>query len=57
MPSYDFQCPVCLDGKTVFASFDEDLNAPSCGPCSITMQRVWSSPAAIFKGTGWGKDA
>jgi predicted nucleic acid-binding Zn ribbon protein len=34
---------------------DGDVDAGNCMACGISMTRVWSDVAAVFKGTGWGK--
>ena len=55
-PIYEFKCPVCSTNAEVKAAVDESIVNPSCAYCLITMDRVWTSPPAHFKGTGWGKD-
>lgn len=55
-PIYEFKCPVCSTNAEVKAAVDESFVYPSCQYCLITMDRVWTSPPAHFKGKGWGKD-
>lgn len=54
MPTYDYKCTVCSSVKPVTASFDEEVQAPKCDTCLMSMARDWSAPGIIFKGTGWG---
>lgn len=56
MPKYDFKCQLCNGQSEVLRKFDEpDFNAsPMC--CGIPMQRDYTAPGVIFKGTGWGGD-
>lgn len=56
MPTYEFKCPVCSSMKPVTASFDEEVIAPKCDTCLLSMVRDYSSPAVIFRGRGWGGD-
>ena len=55
-PIYEFRCSVCSTIESVKASMDESIVYPSCKYCLVSMERVWTSPPAHFKGTGWGKD-
>ena len=55
MPSYLYRCDHC--GGEI--EFNHPINTPKgvlplC--CSDEMNRVFTAPAVILKGTGWGKD-
>jgi putative FmdB family regulatory protein len=54
MPKYEYRCDVCSVVLEIFREFS-DVTEIMC--CQKPMQRLWSSPAVHFKGTGWGKDA
>lgn len=56
MPTYEYKCPACSSMKPVTASFDDELIAPKCDTCLLSMVRDYSSPAVIFRGKGWGGD-
>jgi len=51
MPTYDFKCNACGITVEVFANVD-DQAAPKCD-CGEMMQKVYSAPGIVFKGTGW----
>ena len=52
MPIYEFRCGICGMSLTVDGSVHGETVAPLC--CGQLTDRVWSSPAVVFKGTGWG---
>jgi putative FmdB family regulatory protein len=55
MPTYDFKCNTCGITVEVVASVD-DQAAPKCD-CGEMMQKIYSAPGIVFKGTGWaGKE-
>ena len=54
MAIYEFKCAVCGVSASVNASMDSTVEAPKCTTDNIPMSRDFSSPAIIFKGTGWG---
>lgn len=55
MPAYDFRCPQCE--KTVEKIFAIYTNSTEwCEECEVPMEKQFSAPGVIFKGTGWGKD-
>jgi putative FmdB family regulatory protein len=56
MPAYDFRCTECEATATIAIRLTEDLTAPVCVNCSVSMVRVYGVAAVTFKGTGWGKD-
>ena len=49
MPNYDFKCTFC---STVVEL--QDPTPIMCTTCGNTMQRIWTSVAVKFNGTGWG---
>ena len=59
MPTYEFKCDKCGTMAIINRSIDADgdVDAGNCMACAIPMTRIWSDVAAVFKGTGWGKDA
>ena len=57
LPKYDFQCLKCKSLVELQASiYDPIEEQPKCSKCHELMVRIYSVPAAIFRGTGWGKD-
>lgn len=54
MPIYEFKCQICGASASITASMDSDLEAPKCDSDGVPMARDFSSPAIVFKGTGWG---
>lgn len=55
MPSYLYRCDQCgaeLEMNHPIHTHGEA--APLC--CSYPMNRVFSAPNIVFKGTGWGGD-
>jgi putative FmdB family regulatory protein len=55
MPSYLYRCDQCGGELEMSHSIPSNGDlSPLC--CSYPMIRVFSAPAIIFKGTGWGKD-
>lgn len=53
MPTYEFKCPKCL--VTVEQEFSVYSNASMwCQPCQTQMEKQFTAPGIIFKGTGWG---
>ena len=56
MALYDYKCPECHIIHTVEHSVHESPEI-SCKMCKTVMRKVYSSPAAVFPGGGWGKDA
>jgi putative FmdB family regulatory protein len=55
MPIYEFKCSVCGAGSSINASMDSDIEAPKCTTDGIPMTRDFSTPAIIFKGSGFYK--
>ena len=52
MPIYEYQCDGCADRFEIKQSMkDEPLTA--CPKCGKHVQRLISSPAIMFKGSGW----
>ena len=54
MPMYEYECISCSIRREVQQSV-HDTNEPLC--CGSTMRQVYGAVNAIFRGTGWGKDA
>jgi predicted nucleic acid-binding Zn ribbon protein len=54
MPMYEYECVAC-NIRCDFERSIHDVNVPMC--CGFTMRQVYGSIGAIFRGTGWGKDA
>lgn len=54
MAIYNFKCQMCNAQAEINIKITEDVIAPMC--CHIPMQRDYTAPGVIFKGTGWGKD-
>ena len=59
MATYEFKCDQCGTMAIINRAIDSDgdVDAGNCMVCAIPMTRIWSDVAAVFKGTGWGKDA
>ena len=56
MPSYLYRCDQCgVELEMNHPVKTHGDSAPLC--CSYPMNRVFSAPSIVFKGTGWGKDA
>lgn len=54
MPIYEFNCSKCELNTELQSNFKDEVKPPQCNKCGVEMRRVYSAPAAIFKGTGWG---
>ena len=53
MPLYEYQCDACGDRFEVIQKFS-DANVEQCRKCGKgPVQRLMSSPAIQFKGSGW----
>lgn len=55
MPAYQFRCPKCQQQKELIFSMTEKHRA-LCDPCKCLMEKVFTAPDIILKGTGWGKN-
>jgi putative FmdB family regulatory protein len=51
VPLYEYQCPTCGRFEVIRKFSDEPLLA--CPTCGQAVQKLLSSPAFQFKGTGW----
>ena len=53
MPLYEYECGACGHRFEIIQKFSDGPPeaCPSCGKGPL--QRLWSSPAIQFKGTGW----
>lgn len=56
MPVYEFGCSQCGHVTALQCSITDTKPAPKCMKCDVLMRRTYDAPAAIFRGTGWGKD-
>ena len=52
MPIYEYQCDDCADKFEVKQSMKDDP-LTACPRCGKRVQRLISSPAIMFKGSGW----
>ena len=52
MPIYEYQCEACADRFEVKQSMKDDP-LTTCPQCGKRLQRLISSPAIMFKGSGW----
>ncbi|MBI3807440.1 MAG: zinc ribbon domain-containing protein [Nitrospirae bacterium] len=52
MPIYEYQCESCTDKFEVKQSMKDDP-LTACPRCGKRVQRLISSPAIMFKGSGW----
>jgi putative FmdB family regulatory protein len=52
MPLYEYQCDVCENRFEVIQKFS-DAPIQACPNCGGAVQKLLSSPAIQFKGTGW----
>ncbi len=54
MPVYDYACTQC--GRTVEVTHGVHAHGPSvCEVCGGQMRKLLSTPAIVFKGSGWAK--
>ena len=54
MAWYRYECISCSVFFDIQRSI-HDVTEPLC--CGVTARRVYNNVGAIFRGTGWGKDA
>lgn len=52
MPVYDYKCNAC--NSIVEMKMVVDHTPPVCNQCSGVMSKVWTPPAVILRGGGWG---
>ena len=52
MPLYEYQCDACAHRFEQIQRFSDPL-VTSCPKCEGSVQKLVSSPAIQFKGTGW----
>ncbi|TKB53865.1 MAG: zinc ribbon domain-containing protein [Nitrospira sp.] len=52
MPIYEYQCDSCADKFEIKQSMKDDP-LTACPRCGKHVQRLISSPAIMFKGSGW----
>ena len=54
MPVYEYVCTVCGHPVEIMHSFTAD-GPKSCERCGSPMRKMVSTPAIVFKGSGWAK--
>lgn len=54
MPIYDYRCDACGHAFSAVQSFTDD-SLEACPQCGARPRKVLSSPAIVFKGSGWYK--
>lgn len=52
MPIYEYQCETCAERLEIKQSIKDDP-LTDCPRCGKRLQRLISSPAIMFKGSGW----
>jgi putative FmdB family regulatory protein len=52
VPIYEYQCESCTDKFEIKQSMKDDA-ITACPRCGKSVQRLISSPAIMFKGSGW----
>ena len=52
MPLYEYQCDACANRFEVIQQF-KDAPIEVCPKCGGTVKKLLSSPAILFKGSGW----
>lgn len=52
MPLYEYQCASCGTRIEKIQKFSDDL-LTTCEACGGTLEKLLSSPAIQFKGSGW----
>lgn len=52
MAVYEFKCRACEAEKLIDLPINKALAVPTC--CGTKMRQVYSPPAVIFRGSGWG---
>ncbi len=53
MPIYEYECEICACRFELRRRFDEDEGSLYCPQCQGKVRRLFSSPAIIFKGSGF----
>ena len=53
MPIYEYECEICACRFELKRRFDEDEGSPCCPQCQGKVRRLFSSPAIVFKGSGF----
>jgi putative FmdB family regulatory protein len=50
---YDYECPNCGNVLLIYRSIHDIEVEYDCPKCSTTLNRIWASPPAHFKGSGF----
>lgn len=53
MPIYEYECEICACRFELKRRFDEDEGNPCCPQCQGKVHQLFSTPAIIFKGSGF----
>jgi len=53
-PTYEYSCNECGTYGSIHRTYDQDDYGLTCPACGLNMQRIYSAPGVILKGTGWG---
>jgi putative FmdB family regulatory protein len=53
MASYEYQCKEDASTQTIQRGMTDDEIIPLCDSCNSPMERVYSTPAIKFNGTGF----
>ena len=54
MPLYEYSCAECGTYASTSSSYVDNLPIMECPKCMTIMNRLYSAPGIVFKGTGWG---
>jgi putative FmdB family regulatory protein len=54
MPLYEYSCAECGTYGSTSSSYVDNLPIMECPKCMTIMNRLYSAPGIVFKGTGWG---
>jgi len=55
MPTYEFICKVCGTKFSKHLHFYESTDKVTCPHGHTDVQRIFSPPSIVFKGSGWYK--
>jgi len=55
VPNYEYECDG--EGLSIVLDLPMEHEIPRCQVCGANLRRVYTAVPAIFKGSGWGKNA
>ena len=55
MATYEYECPGDGEVITIERPISEPEGDYACGLCGAKLNRIWSTPAVQFKGSGFYK--